>query len=180
MMVLAATGRRGIMRRRKIAAKSRVDSGAMTMSPKPPHPIDVHVGSRIRMWRTERKISRITLGEAIGLTDQQIHKYETGTNRIGASRLQRICVVLEIPVSFLFEGAPGSSPRHGGMPQDIIDFMESEEGIRFVAAFSKITDRKIRRGIARLAGRIADHMQPRAMADVLQFKDTAEEPADNT
>jgi len=110
------------------------------------------------MWRTEREISRITLGEAIGLTDQQIQKYEKGTNRIGASRLQQICAVLEIPVSFLFEGALGSSPSESGMPQDIIDFMESEEGVRFVAAFSRITDRKMRRGIARLAGRIAEHV----------------------
>ncbi len=128
------------------------------MPPKPPNPIDVHVGSRIRMWRTERKISRITLGEAIGLTAQQIQKYESGTNRIGASRLQQICAVLEIPVSFLFEGAPGSSAHESGMPQDIVDFMESEEGVRFVAAFGRITDPKVRRGIARLAGRIAEHV----------------------
>jgi transcriptional regulator with XRE-family HTH domain len=124
---------------------------------KRPNPIDVHVGMRIRMWRTERKISRITLGEAIGLTDQQIQKYEKGTNRIGASRLQQICTVLEIPVSFLFEGALGSSPGESGM-QDIIDFMESPEGVRVIAAFSRITDPKMRRGIARLASRIAEHV----------------------
>ena len=128
------------------------------MPQKPPNPIDVHVGERIRMWRTERKISRITLGEALEVTDQQIQKYEKGTNRIGASRLQQICSVLEIPVSFLFEGALGSPPSEGGMPQDMIDFMESEEGVRFVAAFSRITDRKMRRGIARLAGRIAEQV----------------------
>ena len=126
------------------------------MPQKPPNPIDVHVGERIRIWRTERKISRITLGEALGVTDQQIQKYEKGTNRIGASRLQQICSVLEIPVSFLFEGGLGSSPGERGMPQDMIDFMESEEGVRFVAAFSRITDRKMRRGIVRLAGRIAE------------------------
>jgi transcriptional regulator with XRE-family HTH domain len=148
----------------------------MPMPQKPPNPIDVHVGERIRMWRTERKITRITLGEAIGVTDQQIGKYENGTNRIGASRLQQICNVLEIPVSFLFEGALGSSPGEGGMPQDIIDFMESEEGVRFVAAFSRITDRKMRRGIARLTGRIAEGIQPKASAELLQLK----EPADNT
>src|ERR1700712_1066110 len=129
----------------------------MPMPQKPPNPIDVHVGERIRVRRTERKISRITLGEAIGVTDQQIQKYEKGTNRIGASRLQQICSVLEIPVPFLFEGALGSSPGDSGM-QDIIDFMESEEGVRFVAAFSRITDRKMRRGIARLAGRIAEQV----------------------
>jgi transcriptional regulator with XRE-family HTH domain len=150
------------------------------MPQKPPNPIDVHVGERIRMWRTERKISRITLGEAIGLTLQQIQKYEKGTNRIGASRLQQICTVLEIPVSFLFEGELGLSPGESGMPQDIIDFMESEEGARFVAAFSRIADRKMRRGIARLANRIAEHVQAGVSADVLQFKERSDEPAGNT
>jgi transcriptional regulator with XRE-family HTH domain len=132
------------------------------------------------MWRTNREISRITLGEAIGLTDQQIQKYETGANRIGASRLQKMCSVLKIPVSFLFEDAPASSPGENGMPQDIIDFMESEEGARFVAAYSRITDRKMRRGIARLANRIADHMQSKAPAELLQFKKPIDGPADNT
>ena len=80
-------------------------------------------------------------------------------------------------MAFLFEGSPGSPPGESGMPQDIIDFMESPEGVRFVAAFSRITDRKMRRGIARLAGRIADHM---SMANVLQFKEASDEPADNT
>jgi transcriptional regulator with XRE-family HTH domain len=149
----------------------------MPVSPKPSNPIDVHVGERIRMWRTERKISRITLGEALGLTLQQIQKYEKGTHRIGASRLQQICTVLEIPVSFLFEGELGPSPGESGMPQDIIDFMESPEGVRLVAAFGTITDRKVRRGIARLVGRIAEHVQAKVAGDVLQFKERTDEPA---
>jgi transcriptional regulator with XRE-family HTH domain len=152
----------------------------MPVRQKPPNPIDVHVGERVRLWRTERKISRTTLGEAIGLTDQQIQKYEKGANRIGASRLQQICAVLEIPVSVLFEGGPGSLPHETGMPQDIVDFMASEEGARFAAAFSRITDRKMRRGIARLTGRIAYSMQPKALAALLQLKEPVEEPADNT
>jgi transcriptional regulator with XRE-family HTH domain len=150
------------------------------MPQKPPNPVDVQVGKRLRMWRTNREISRITLGEAIGLTEQQIQKYESGANRIGASRLQKMCSVLKIPVSFLFEDAPASSPGENGMPQDIIDFMASEEGGRFVAAYSRITDRKMRRGIARLANRIADHMQSKATAELLQFKAPPDEPADNT
>jgi transcriptional regulator with XRE-family HTH domain len=148
------------------------------MPPKPPNPIDVQVGKRLRIWRTNREISRITLGEALGLTDQQIQKYETGTNRIGASRLQQICNVLKIPVSFLFEDVPEPSPGEGGMPQDMIDFMESEEGVRFVAAFSRITDRKMRRGIARLTSRIAEGMQPKASADLLQLREWVNEPPD--
>jgi transcriptional regulator with XRE-family HTH domain len=144
----------------------------------PPKPIDVQVGKRLRIWRTNREVSRVTLGEAIGLTEQQIQKYEAGTNRIGASRLHGICTVLKIPVSFLFEDAPGPSPVEGGMPQDMIDFIESEEGVRFVAAFERITDRKMRRGIARLAGRIAEGMQPKA--SVLQLREWVDEPADKT
>ncbi|MEA2888117.1 MAG: hypothetical protein QOD11_2477 [Bradyrhizobium sp.] len=146
------------------------------MPAKSPNPIDIHVGERMRMARTERKISRITLGEAIGLTDQQIQKYETGINRIGASRLQHICTVLEIPVAYLFEGALGSPPAKGGMPEDVVDFMESEEGMRLVAAFERITDRKMRRGIVRLTDQIAEHMQAKVSGDVLEFK----EPSDDT
>jgi transcriptional regulator with XRE-family HTH domain len=110
------------------------------------------------MWRVERKMSRITLGEVLGLTFQQIQKYEKGINRIGAGRLQQICTALEIPVSFLFEGARGSPPGDSGMPQDIIDFMESADGVRFVVAFGRITDPNLRRSIARLANRIAEQV----------------------
>ena len=85
------------------------------MPPKPPNPIDVHVGKRIQMRRVEQKMSRATLGEFIGLTHQQIEKYERGVNRIGASRIQQICTALKIPVSFVFEGAPGSSPSVNGV-----------------------------------------------------------------
>ena len=146
----------------------------MPMPSKQPNPIDIHVGQRMRMVRTERKISRITLGEAIGLTDQQIQKYETGINRIGASRLQAICAVLKIPVSYLFED--GSPPATGGMPQEVVDFMESEEGMRFVAAFERITDRKMRRGIVRLTARIAEHAQAKVSGNVLQFEERSDEP----
>jgi transcriptional regulator with XRE-family HTH domain len=148
--------------------------------PKPPNPVDIHVGMRIRKRRVERKMRTATLGKALGLAVQQIQKYETGTNRIGASALQQICAVLEIPVSFVFEGAPGSSPFESDIPQDIIDFVESPEGMRFVAAFSKITDPQVRQGIARLAGRIADHVQSRPMAELLQFRERIDGPADKT
>src|SRR5436309_12753237 len=99
---------------------------------------------RIRLARTTRKVSRVALGEGIGLTAQQILKYENGQNRLGAGRLQQICSLLEIPVAFLFDGAPGSSLNVSGMPQDIIDFVESPEGVRVVAAFERITDPKMR------------------------------------
>src|SRR5580698_8657448 len=73
---------------------------------KAPNPIDKHVGSRVRMRRMMLSMSQEKLGDALGLTFQQVQKYEKGTNRIGASRLQQIAQILQVPVSFFFEGAP--------------------------------------------------------------------------
>ena len=76
------------------------------MIKKAPNPIDKHVGSRVRMRRMMVGMSQEKLGDALGLTFQQVQKYEKGTNRIGASRLQQISIILQVPVSFFFEGAP--------------------------------------------------------------------------
>ena len=76
------------------------------MAKKAPNPIDKHVGSRVRMRRMMLGMSQEKLGDALGLTLQQVQKYEKGTNRIGASRLQQISLILQVPVSFFFEGAP--------------------------------------------------------------------------
>jgi transcriptional regulator with XRE-family HTH domain len=126
---------------------------------KTPHPIDRHVGKRIRMRRVERKMSRLALAQAVGLTFQQIQKYEMGTNRIGASRLHAICSLLEIPVSFVFEGSPGLTRFENSPPQYFVDFMSSAEGARLVEAFSKITDPERRRNIARSLKNILNCMQ---------------------
>src|SRR5574337_791085 len=79
---------------------------SLLMTKKAPNPIDKHVGSRVRMRRMMLAISQEKLGDALGLTFQQVQKYEKGTNRIGASRLQQISHVLQVPVAFFFEGAP--------------------------------------------------------------------------
>src|ERR1039458_6289870 len=84
------------------------------MAKKIPNPIDKHVGSRVRMRRMMLSMSQEKLGDALGLTFQQVQKYEKGTNRIGASRLQQISNILQVPVSFFFEGAP-NMPGHTGM-----------------------------------------------------------------
>ena len=85
------------------------------MAKKTPNPIDKHVGSRVRMRRMMLSMSQEKLGDALGLTFQQVQKYEKGTNRIGASRLQQISNILQVPVSFFFEGAPNmpGHTRHG-------------------------------------------------------------------
>ena len=80
------------------------------MSTKAPNPVDKYVGSRVRMRRIMLGMSQEKLGEAIGLTFQQVQKYEKGTNRVGASRLQQISEILQVPVSFLFDGGPSGAP----------------------------------------------------------------------
>jgi transcriptional regulator with XRE-family HTH domain len=119
------------------------------MPPKPPNPVDRHVGSRVRMRRIMLGMSQEKLGEGLGLTFQQIQKYEKGTNRIGASRIQQISEILQVPVSFLFEGSPGSSTVFDEAPSPayIADFLATAEGLALVRAFTRISDIKLRRAI---------------------------------
>src|ERR1043166_2094739 len=91
---------------------SRRESG---MVKKVPNPIDKHVGSRVRMRRMMLGMSQEKLGDALGLTVQQVQKYEKGPNRIGASRLQQISIILQVPVSFFFEGAPTPTGGPSGL-----------------------------------------------------------------
>jgi transcriptional regulator with XRE-family HTH domain len=119
------------------------------MPAKPPNPVDRHVGSRVRMRRIMLGMSQERLGEGLGLTFQQIQKYEKGTNRIGASRIQQISEILQVPVSFLFEGSPGSSAVFSEAPSPtyIADFLATAEGLALVRAFTNIPDIKLRRAI---------------------------------
>jgi len=87
---------------RKISTRGRLEDGA-------PNPVDVHVGARMRLRRTLLGISQEKLGEAIGLTFQQIQKYERGTNRISASRLFDLARVLDVPISFFFDDMPDAA-----------------------------------------------------------------------
>jgi len=123
---------------------------------KKPNPIDIHVGSRVRLRRTMLGMSQEKLGEHLGITFQQIQKYEKGANRIGASRLQEIARVLNTPVSFFFEDAPGGA---GGEQQGlgeaessnyVVDFLSSSEGLQLNRAFVKIKDPKVRRKIVEM------------------------------
>src|SRR4030081_864162 len=91
------------------------DARRIIMVKKAPNPVDRHVGSRVRMRRMMLSMSQEKLGDALGLTFQQVQKYEKGTNRIGASRLQQISNILQVPVAFFFEGAPNLEGQPGGM-----------------------------------------------------------------
>jgi transcriptional regulator with XRE-family HTH domain len=114
-------------------------------------------------------MSTITLGAAIGLSFQQIQKYETGINRIGASHLYDICKVLKISVSFVFEGSPGLTLIENKLPQYFVDFMHSAEGAQLVAAFSRITDPELRRSIVHMIKNIS--MRSKPSDDVPQLKE---------
>ena len=127
-----------------------------------PNPIDVHVGSRVRLRRTLLGMSQEKLGEAIGLTFQQVQKYEKGTNRVGASRIQQIAEILQIPVSFLFEGGPSGTMNadgsiEGPSPSYVSDFLATSEGLALTRAFTRIGDAKLRRSIVDLVEQIAAH-----------------------
>jgi transcriptional regulator with XRE-family HTH domain len=129
------------------------------MTKKSPNPIDKHVGSRVRMRRMMINMSQEKLGEKLGITFQQIQKYEKGTNRIGASRLQQIGNVLGVPVSFFFEGAPvadaGGGFSDSGSPAYVSDFLATSDGLALTKAFMKVTDSKVRRRIVDLVEAIA-------------------------
>lgn len=135
------------------------------LAKKTPNPIDKHVGARVRMRRILIGMSQEKLGDALNLTFQQVQKYEKGTNRIGASRLQQIGAVLGVPIEFFFDGAP-SGEMQGGHQQAngfrevsdqkyVTDFLATNEGIHLNRSFIKIQDPKIRRRIVELVDALA-------------------------
>ncbi len=131
------------------------------ISKKSPNPIDKHVGARVRMRRMMISMSQEKLGDKLGITFQQIQKYEKGTNRIGASRLQNIALVLSVPVGFFFEGAPTSDSMSSGLsespsPAYVSDFLATSDGLALTKAFMKVKDAKVRRRIVDLVQSIAN------------------------
>ncbi len=133
----------------------------MLENKKKPNPIDIHVGSRIRLRRNMLGMSQEKLGESLGITFQQIQKYEKGTNRVGASRLQAIASILSVPVAFFFEDAPGHvAGEAGGLAEDsstnyVVDFLNSPEGLQLNRAFVRINDPKVRRKVVDLVKALA-------------------------
>jgi transcriptional regulator with XRE-family HTH domain len=130
------------------------------MIKKSPNPTDKHVGSRVRMRRMMLGMSQEKLGDSLGLTFQQVQKYEKGTNRIGASRLQQISHILQVPVSFFFEGAPNIVPGNSGFddapsPAYVSDFLATSDGLALTRSFMRIKDSKLRRRIVDLVEQIA-------------------------
>ena len=143
-----------------------VSDGALAVDRDPrPSPIDVHVGGRIRLRRTLLGMSQERLGEALGLTFQQVQKYERGVNRVGASRLFDLSRVLDVPIAFFFDDMPeqlaemhgtsqytratgGFAERQDPFGQD--DTMNRRETLELVRAFYRITDPSVRKRVFEL------------------------------
>jgi transcriptional regulator with XRE-family HTH domain len=126
---------------------------------KGPNLIDIHVGSRLRMRRMMLGISQEKLAEGFGLTFQQVQKYEKGTNRISASRLQQAADILGVAVPFFFEAAVGGPYKPEGRapsPAYIDDFVSSSDGLRLAKAFMRILRPALRQRIVNLVQEIAD------------------------
>ena len=129
----------------------------------PLNPTDKHVGSRLRMRRLMLDMSQTDVADALGLTFQQVQKYENGSNRISAGRLQHLSQILQVPVPFFFEGGPAASgipqvakgTADAPSPAYVTDFLATSDGLSLVKAFMCIEDPKLRRAIVRLVEQIA-------------------------
>ncbi|MGD9804498.1 MAG: helix-turn-helix domain-containing protein [Hyphomicrobiaceae bacterium] len=130
-----------------------------------PNPVDSHVGSRVKMRRMMLGMSQERLGELLGLTFQQVQKYEKGVNRIGASRLFDLAHVLGVPIQYFYDELPAALARSAangavGFAEDgpetfVTDIMSSRDGIELTRAFAKITDPNVRRSVVDLVKAIA-------------------------
>lgn len=128
------------------------------MAKKQPSSIDAHVGSRVRLRRMLIGMSQEKLGELLGLTFQQVQKYEKGANRIGASRLYDISNILNVPVQYFFEELPssvGTQLNGQGMSEPdrepfVMDFVSSTEGLQLIRSYTKVTDPRVRKRILEL------------------------------
>ena len=125
---------------------------------KSPKPTDKHVGKRVRMRRLMLDLSQTELADALGITFQQVQKYEKGANRISASRLQHISNVLQVPIPFFFEGLP----HHSGLAQNdvpsadyVSEFLGTSGGLSLTKAFTQIKDPELRHRIVRLVEEVA-------------------------
>ncbi len=128
-------------------------------APRSPNPVDIHVGTRVRLRRQLLKMSQEKLGDQLGVTFQQVQKYERGTNRVGASRLWRMSQVMDVPVSFFYEGLETSDTTHEFAENDqtpiVYDFINSTDGVSLAMAVSKIKSKAIRRQVLELARALA-------------------------
>lgn len=135
--------------------------------PRRPNPIDVHVGSRVRLRRMLLGMSQEKLGSHLGLTFQQVQKYEKGVNRIGASRLFELARVLGVNVQFFYDDAPGTTqsdqlaPGFAEAPEEsyVVEFLSTRDGLELNKAFVRIKTPQVRRSIVELVRSLAEEAE---------------------
>jgi len=124
------------------------------MSVKSPVPLDKVVGRRMRARRRQLGLSQQALGDALGISYQQVQKYEQGVSRIGAGRLQQLAEILNVPVSVFFDEKLGGSQNRGA----VFAFLDTPYSFRLVSAFAKMPDRRIQQCIVHLVEQVADRI----------------------
>ena len=135
-------------------------------SQKSPNPVDLHVGGRVRMRRRMLGVSQERLAEALGLTFQQVQKYERGANRVSASKLYDIARFLSVPIAYFFEGladpieAGAGERESGGSEQLVHDFLMTAEGLELAATFPRIQRPRLRRRLLDLVRTLVEDDEP--------------------
>ena len=125
-----------------------------------PNPIDIHVGKRLRMRRLMLDMSQETLAASLGITFQQVQKYEKGVNRIGAGRLFEIARILGVPIDFFYDGVGASADTAAEAAPPVMEFVSSGEGLQLSLAFMKIKDPKVRKRVLDLVKSLSDGEEP--------------------
>lgn len=151
-----------------VRSEARADGDEGDRGPRRPNPIDSHVGTRVRLRRMLLGMSQERLGERLGLTFQQVQKYEKGVNRIGASRLFDLSQVLGVPIQYFYEDAPNAADgmvhlagfAERAPESGLADFLNSRDGVELNRAFIRITDPKVRRAIVELIRSLAPDGEP--------------------
>ena len=132
-----------------------MDTVLSSVPKKQANPVDVQVGNRVRLRRMLVGMSQEKLGEMLGLTFQQVQKYEKGVNRIGAGRLYEVARILNVPVAFFYEGSESASAS-GSEAAPLLEFVSSGEGLQLTLAFMKIKDGKLRKRVLDLVSSLSE------------------------
>lgn len=127
------------------------------MSKKLPHQTDLVVGLNIRMWRLQARMSQTELGNRLGVTFQQVQKYEKGANRVGASRLMQIADALGVPLQALFEGTESANTNEHDSP---LKYVADAQALRLVRAFADIEDSALKRSLVNVVEDLASRQRP--------------------
>ena len=141
----------------QVPARQTSETPVSIAAKKQANPIDIQVGNRVRIRRMLIGMSQERLGDLLGLTFQQVQKYEKGVNRIGAGRLFEVSRILNVPVDFFYEGvndAAQGATESDGAP--VMDFVSSGEGLQLSLAFMKIKDAKVRKRVLDLVKSLAE------------------------